>query len=394
MSNPSILIIGNGLAATAAIEELRRQDVSSEITLFCPEGVRPYQRQLLPVFASREFKELQLAAVADKFFADQKVRLIVDDVLSRLSLKRKQLTTENKTHVPFDKLLLTDVPQVRLPEIKGNHKEGVFNVAQLPAVKALIKQIPFVDHIIVPVTNFAGLDMVCALSRLNKQVSILTPAPGILTGIFDDDTAGLLKQILEARNIRIIFDELESILGDAEVKAVRLQSGKIIAAEMVVFDNAVPDLRFLADSGLLENGKIPADGFFSTPLPEIFVCGSALGHYDLSAEESAAQGRCAAANLLNAKSCAYQAPLSLREFGRGVCDGFCGGQLRLLEGGREHMLFDGPSNVFKKVFLFNDCLVGAVWFNALKDKDKVRQALTKNMSLAGIEDQFLHSTTR
>ena len=53
------------------------------------------------------------------------------------------------------------------------------------------------------------------------------------------------------------------------------------------------------------------------------------------------------------------------------------------------MKFDGPANIYKKIFMVDDHLVGAVCLNALGEKDKVQKALAQKLSLAGIEEEFL-----
>ncbi|MBI4308776.1 MAG: FAD-dependent oxidoreductase [Candidatus Omnitrophica bacterium] len=376
MSN--ILIVGNSPAAISAIEHIRRTEVSSAITLFCPEQVLPYDRCFLPSLVAKNIKESQVYVGHEKFFQEHKVNVMLNESLTRISAKRKQITTANKTHVPFDKLLLTDLPAVQLPAVKGHHKKGIFNACRLSEVKDLVKQLPFIDNIIVPVANFAGFDMACALSRMGKEVAVAAPA-GVLGGIFDDDTSALLKQMVEARGVRVFIDSVEELLGDAAVKAARLKSGKVIAAQAIVFDDVRPDVRLLEDSGLTDNGRIAVGEFFNTAAPDVFACDAALGAFDLLPQESARQGICAAANMLELGSMVYEPPTLLREFGAKICDGFCGGSVRLQEGGREHMKFDGPRNIYKKIFVLNDGLVGAVWLNALEDKDKVQQALAQKM---------------
>lgn len=337
-----MLIIGNSSAAVSAVQEARRQDPAAEVTLFCPEGVLPYNRYFLPALAARDIRESHVFLQQEKFFRDLNVQLVLNESLARISPKRKQITTESKAHIAYDKLLVTDLPAVKLPPVKGIHKKGVFDALHLTAVRDMLKHLPFTDHVIMPVTDFAGFDMACALNRLGKEVVVLSGGQGLLTKVFDEETASLLRQIVEGKGMRVMADEMEEILGDAEVKAVRLKSGKVMAAEMVVFDEVTPDFKVLTEAGL----EIP----------------------DAAAD---------------------QPPLVLHDFGHKICDGFYGGNMRLPEGGREHMKFDGPSNVYKKIFLLNDRLVGAVYFNALGDKDKVRQALEQNLSLAGAEEQFL-----
>jgi nitrite reductase (NADH) large subunit len=384
-----ILIIGNSAAAIAAVEQVRRENSSAEITLFCPEVVLPYDRPSLAGLIAKDIKEQQIFLKTDKFFAEHKVKLIHNEALSRVSLKRKQITTESKTHIPFGKLLLVDLAAVQLPTIKGNHKTGVFNPFLFQSIKELSKYLPFMDTVIVPVTNFGGFDLACALSRLQKDVVILAPGGGVLNEVFDEETSLLLKQIVEAKGIRVVTDKLQEVLGDTEVKAVRLASGKVIGAQAVILDQVSPDFRALADTGLVVDGALQVGEFFNTQAENVFACGSILGAYDLTVEEAQAQGRCAASNLLSPGHTAYQAPLPTRLFGRKICDGFCGGNVQLQNSGREHMKFDGPSNVYKKVFLVNDALQGAVCFNALQDKEVVRQALIEKKSFTNIETEFL-----
>jgi nitrite reductase (NADH) large subunit len=386
----NILIIGNSLSAVSAIEEIRRQDASSKITLFCPEGVLPYDRCLLPSFAARDIKESNLLAKPAKFFEERQVQVVLNEPLTRISTKRKQITTGSKAHISFDKLLLTDLAAVKLPSIKGHHKQGVFDIARLTAVKELVKYLPYADNIIVEVNTFAGFDMACALKRLGKEVIMVSATEGLLGDVLDDESSVLLKQIIEAQGIRVVVKTvIEEILGDAEVKAIRLKSGKVMAGEAVIFDNVTADLKILADTGLLEEDQFNVGEFFNTVLPEVFACDGALGSYDLSSQESMEQGRAAAANLLNVGSVTYEPSLVMRTFGSKICDGFLGGITRLQEGGREHMKFDGPQNIYKKIFLLDDCLAGVISFNAMPDKGKMEQALTEKMCLASREEEFL-----
>jgi nitrite reductase (NADH) large subunit len=386
---PKTVIIGNSTAAVSAAEEIRQKDPDGEVTLVCPEGVLPYDRTLLPSLASRSIKELQTFIRPEKSFRDQKINLVIDQPVTRISIKRKNIGLENKTQINFDKLLLVDPPVIKLPPIKGHNKEGVFDVYRLNNVKELAKQVTFVDHIIVFVTHFAGFEMACALSGQGKEIIIVTEGAGILTGIFDEETSSLLKQVVEGKGLRVIAgDPLVEILGDAQVKAVRLKSGKVIAAEMVILDQVEPDVRLLSESGLLENDAIAVKDDFKTLVSDVFVCAEAAGQYDLLPQESIDVGRRAAALLAGTESNS-QSAISIRMFGNKVCDGFCGGILRLPEGGSERMQFDGPANIYKKIYLDNGHLAGAVWFNAPSDKDKVEQALIQQLTLAGNEEQFL-----
>lgn len=387
---PRIVIIGDSQTSVTAIETLRANGYSGDITLFCSQGHLPTQADQLASFLAHDIKEAQVFIKLDKFFKQHQVEVIVNEKITRVSTKRHQLTTENKTHVSFDQLLITDLPVVAYPPIKGHQKESVFNTFQFSAVKNLVKNLHEIDNAVIKVTNLDGFNFACALSRKEKEVVMLTPKEGLLSHLFDEETSMLLKQIVEAKGIRVVYDDIDEILGDTAVKAVRLESSKVIEAHAVIFDNVSPDLKILQETELLGDGVLKTDEFSQTAVPEVFATGSAVHGFGLTSIEMMAYGQAAAMNMLNIKMNAQLPRLIVHDFGIKICDGFYGGIVRLPDGGREHMRFDGPSNIYKKIFLDADKLVGAVWMNAVGDKDRISQALHASMVLpAGQEDQFL-----
>ena len=148
MSN--ILIIGNSPASVSAVEYIRQHNKEAAITLMSPQQCMPYNRALLPSLIAKDIKESAVYVANDKFFKDNQVNFIHQEAITRLSTKRHQISTESKTHVLYDQLLLTDVSTVRLPAIKGHHRKGVFDVLRLPSVKEIIKFIPFMDTAVIP----------------------------------------------------------------------------------------------------------------------------------------------------------------------------------------------------------------------------------------------------
>ncbi len=385
-----IVIIGNSPASVTAIETLRANGFSGEIVLFCAQGVLPYAQEVFPAWVAKDVKESQVFLKLDKFIQEHKIALIANEKLTRISTKRHQLTTENKTHVAFDQLLITDLPAAAYPSIKGYQKEGVFNTYLFPSVKHLTKTLHEIDNVVVKVSRLDGFEFACALSRADKEVVMLAPKEGLLSSIFDEETSMLLKQIVEAKGIRVIYDDIDEILGDTQVKAVRLESGKVMAAEGVVFDNVTPDIKILHETDLLIDGVFSVNASYQTAEERVFAAGNAVVGFGLTHQELSAYGKAAALNMLHPGSGTERSGLVVRDFGAAICDGFYGGQLRLPEGGREHMKFDGPSNIYKKIYLSSDKLVGAVWMNAMADKPRVVKALNEQQILpSGQEDQFL-----
>ncbi len=340
---PNIVIIGNGVPSISAIEGIRAEDQESPITLFCSEGVLPYDRALLAAHLAKQIKEHQLHPRHESFFKEHGVDIVLNEQLSRVSTKRKYVAAESKRQFPYDRLLVTDLGAVHGPDIKGHGKEGVFDCAHYKSIGALGQRLPFIDNAVVRVSNFLGLNTACALSMLGKEVIVVSAGPGILPDIFDEETSLLLKQILEGKGLKVMAENaVEEILGDAEVKAVRLKSGKVIAGQAVIFDDLKADTRVFSDG-----------------LPE---------DVDMAAFD--------------------QPPANVHDFGLKVLDATCAGVVRLTEGGREYMQFDGPDNVYKKIFIRDGHIVGFVLFNAAFAKEKLLRDLLEGKEVAQTQEQL------
>ncbi len=85
--------------------------------------------------------------------------------------------------------------------------------------------------------------------------------------IFDEETGLLLKQILEGKGIRVFSENaVEEILGEVEVKAVKLKSGKVLACDTVIFDEAKADIRMLSEPTLTDQDQIAIEASFRPPV--------------------------------------------------------------------------------------------------------------------------------
>ncbi len=344
------LVVGNSLDVLAVIESVLGEQQNADVTFFAPESVLPYDRMLLPAYAAGTLHEHQLHTKAESFFKQYHPQVVANESLARISVKRKHLTTEKKTQINYDRLVLCDTGHLILPAVKGHQRAGVFDCWRLPSVKALKKHLPFVDSVTVAVTKLQGLDMACALNHLKKEVTVVSSGIGILPEILDEETGLLLKQILEGKGIHVFAENaVEEILGEGEVKAVRLKSGKVLASDCVLFDEARVDLRMLSEPTLTDDDQICVEECFKPA----------------------------------------QMPFVPSHFGQDVLDGFLAGWTRLPEGGREYLKFDGPQNVYKKIYAHGDHMQGVVVFNAPQDNERLLGILQRQDNITGKEEEIL-----
>jgi len=344
------LVVGNSLDVLPIVQNILDQNKDEQVTLFTTEGVLPYDRSLLPSLVADADAEKNIYKTAEIFLSAYHPQLVTTENLARISVKRRHLTTEKKAQIGYDRLVVVDTGHLILPHVKGHQKTGVFDCWRLSSIKALKKHLPFADSLTVIVSNIQGLNMACALSNLKKEVTVISSGSGLLPDIFDEESGLLLKQILEGRGIRVFSENtIEEILGDVEVKAVKLKSGKVLASDTVIFDEAKADIRMLSEPTLTDDDKICIEDCFKPPL----------------------------------------LPFAPVHFGLDVLDGFYAGWTKLPEGGREYLKFDGPQNVYKKIYAHGDHLAGLVVFNAPQDKERLSGILQRQDNITGKEEEIL-----
>jgi len=304
----------------------------------------------LPALIAGTITEKQLFKAPETLLAIDKNKVVASESLARISVKRRYLTTEKKTQINYDRLVLVDTGSLILPPVKGHQRSGVYDCWRLSSIKNLKKALLYTDSVTVIVSNAQGLNMACALSLLKKEVTVISSKSGVLLDIFDEETGLLLKQILEAKGIRVLGENaVEEILGDVDVKAVKLKSGKVLASDMVVFDEARADIRMLSEPTLTENDQILIEDCFKP------------------------------SNM----------PFTPVSFGLGLIDGFYAGWTQLPEGAREYLKFDGPQNIYKKIYVQGDHLVGFVVFNSPQDHDRLLGILQRQDNITGHEEEIL-----
>ncbi len=344
------LVVGNSLDVLPIIENSISSEKSKEVTLFTTEGVLPYDRAYLPHLVAPHAHENVMFKTAEVFLASYHPEVITSESLIRISVKRRHLTTETKKQINYDNLVLVDTGHLILPSIKGHQRTGVFDCWRLSSIKSLKKHLPFADSVIVLATKIQGLNMACAISQLKKEVTVVSNGPGLLADIFDEESGLLLKQILEGKGIRVFSDNaVEEILGDTDVKAVKLKSGKVLAADTVIVDEVKADIRMLSEPTLTDQDQIVIEENFKPSMM----------------------------------------PFAPVKFGFDVLEGFYAGWTKLPEGGREYLKFDGPQNVYKKIYVHGDHLVGFVIFNSTKDVERLLGILQRQDNITGKEEEII-----
>jgi len=267
-----IVILGSTAEVVERIEKIRAEDQESLITLMPFDGSYPYKQDLFMQVIGREISLAEVFCKGKEFYKKQNVEVLLGKKITRINFKRQRIFTEDKIQVEYDELFILDVPEYELPDIKGVTKNSVYGLKRLKDIEEILNQLLFVDTVMIQSNSLSGLQAAEAFLKSGKEVMMVVPEPDEFESFLDEEKRQWVGG-LEEKGLRIIWGEwCSEILGDKEVKAVRLKSGKVMACGMIVFGEVLEDFKMFSNAGLQVSEKICVDENFKTNFEN--VCAS------------------------------------------------------------------------------------------------------------------------
>ncbi|MFH1360444.1 MAG: FAD-dependent oxidoreductase [Candidatus Omnitrophota bacterium] len=391
-----ILILGNSYAGAKCAQEIRLADSESEIIIFCTDAALPFHSHLFVDFLSKKIEEKDVYFENENYYQQKRIQLIANKTISRINLKKNILATDDKEQISFDILVIADAPAIRFPEMKGTQKAGVFSLERWTDVKNMAAVLPVTETVAIDVDTPKGLTVACRLKERKKDVIVLTGKEYILSQLIEKEPAELITQALEKNDIRVARNnDINEILGNGDVKAIRLESGKVLAAQVVILGRIKPDWRLVADSGLAIKQGLMVNEFLRTNLDHVYAMGKACEFADSKqGEESPLADQEAQAKVLSAnisgQPAAYQPSLRSYALKIGDLEIDILGQTKSHEGCKVLSQSDGDSQSYKSILIKNDRAIGVVLINTQEEKDKYLRLIEDRVDVSSLGGRLLN----
>ncbi len=274
-----IVIIGNSAAGTSAAQALREKDTDARITVVTDEPFLGYERHKVLRFLDGKLKERDLIFRGKDFYVNFGIELMTDKKVLEVSVHRRRVHFRNKESLDFDDLVIASGRRSVLPSLKGIQKEGVIGLNGLVEVRFIMERLP-VAHTVLIVGDGPVAD---TLARILAARKIDVKFFGVPDTTID--------------GVEVISDNpILEVLGDSELRAVRLSSHKVIGASLLVFAGPrAASVDFLKGTDVKVRGGVLVDASLRTNIPYIFAVGDAAelqeGPSPEGWEEACRQGR-------------------------------------------------------------------------------------------------------
>lgn len=271
----NIVVVGAGLAGGSAVDELRTQGYTGDITLIGREPHLPYERPPLSKGVLLGSAEPGSVFLHDaRWYDDREVTVRLDTAADDLDLDRGRVGVGGE-QVPFDRLLLATgaVPR-RLPSLEG-HGVDVRYLRTLDDALALKPQLAGGNVLIVG-AGWIGLEVASSARQAGADVTVVETARLPLLGALGPEMARMFADLHRAHGVDLRLDT--SVQGVDE-GAVALSDGSRLRPDLVVVGiGASVDDDLAARAGLRTDDGVSVDATLRASDPHVYAAGDVARH--------------------------------------------------------------------------------------------------------------------
>ena len=327
MERVPYVIVGGGLAATAAIDAIRRRDKTGRLVLISAEPHLPYDR--VPLSKDYLLGRLEREHVflrPPRFYERHRVERFLGQSATALDPKANTITLEDGRQIPFGKLLMATGGRPRQLSIPGADLAGISYLRTLEDSDVLRAGMAGARRAAVVGGGFIGCEVATAFAQSGLQTTLIEVAPAPLSLVLDSETSGFMASFLEQQGVALrTGTAAERFVGEkGRVRLVVTTAGEEIAADLVVIGVGIaPNTELAAAAGLkVDNGVVVNEYLEATEA--IYAAGDiaryhspTLGrhlrveHYDVALQH----GRTAGANMAGARLAYAELPYFFSRMG-------------------------------------------------------------------------------
>jgi nitrite reductase (NADH) large subunit len=385
-----VVIIGAGIAGVSAAESLRAASPSAEITLVSKESHLPYYRLNLTRFVAGEIGEEDLPIHPESWYRENSIRLMPGVEATSLDLQGRTVACSGGESLRYDKLLLAAGAHPFVPPFPGAYREGVVRLRTLEDARLLLDQISPGKVCLVIGGGVLGLETAAGLAHRGADATLLEGYRWLIPRQLNEPAGELLAAFVAGRGVMLRMNaQVEEILGDERVRAVRLKDGDVYSTDLVVITTGIRPNSYLArTAGLDVNQGIVIDDLLATTHPDVFAAGDVAEHrgvvYGLWGPAQS-QGSVAGMNLagVRAEFAGMPQATTLKVVGLDV---FSVGQFT--PGDASYLTVEQRDDGRYSLFVFRDGhMVGAILAGDTGASTLVQKAVEKRLNLSELLDK-------
>jgi nitrite reductase (NADH) large subunit len=275
-----LVVVGNGMAGMACVEQILKYDADLQITVFGDETHVNYNRVLLSSVLAGEKAEDDVVIHSREWYRRNDIDLRVGVRIVDADPIGKTVTGDNGSVTPYDRLLLATGSSAWMPPIEGLDKDGVFVFRTLDDTRELIRRSGEGVKAVVIGGGLLGLEAARGLQVQGCSVTVVHLMPTLMERQLDPDGGQYLVGKMEDLGIRVLLGRTTTaVLGNGHVEGVALSDDTAIEADLVVVAAGIrPNVALAHSLGLTVNRGIVVNDQMETSDADVFAVGECVEH--------------------------------------------------------------------------------------------------------------------
>jgi len=274
MGEREVLIVGAGLGAIRVAEQLRQRGHRGRISVLGAEPHLPYDRPPLSKQVLRGEGETTAFANVERL----DVRWVLGTRAVSLHVSLNRVLADDGNAYGYDVLVLAPGGRPRtLPGL--NLGSGMHVLRTIDDALALRECIRTNARLMIIGAGFIGCEIAASARQIGSNVDLIEALPAPLIRVLGLEAASKVTNLHESHGVRLhLGTTVDEILRSPEgrVRGVRLRDGSVINGnDVVVGIGIIPDVDWLAESGVALQDGIVCDSSGRTSVPNIFALGDA-----------------------------------------------------------------------------------------------------------------------
>jgi nitrite reductase (NADH) large subunit len=380
-----LVVVGNGMAGMACVEQILKYDRMFRITVFGDETHANYNRILLSSVLAGEKRADDIVINPMEWYRRNEIDLRVGVRIVDVDSVRKTVTGDDGRLTPYDRLLLATGSSAWMPPIKGLDKEGVLTFRTLDDTRELMQRSGADIKAVVIGGGLLGLEAARGLQVQGCQVTVVHLMGTLMERQLDPPGGRFLMAKMKELGIRVLLGRsTAAIRGGRRVEGVEFSDGEVLDASLVVVAAGIrPNVDLAKRAGLTVKRGIVVNDFMETSNPDIFAVGECVEHrgicYGLVAPLFD-QGKVLAATITDRRGPSYTGTVQASKLKIVGVDVFSAGEID--DDGAEPVRYEDPSlGVYKKVAVREGKLAGVILVGDTSDSHKYLEWLRTGVDL-------------
>lgn len=380
---PRLLVIGNGVAAVRAVEELLEL------------APRAYD---ITVFGAEQHID-DVVTHAPDWYTGHGITLHGADPVVHIDRVHRRVRSRSGVEASYDRLLIATGSLPILLPIPGSHLQGVVTFRDLEDVDAMSAANRERRHAVVLGGELLALETANGLLQRGLAVTVVHIDRHLMEQQLDVQAAQLLRSELERRGIKFkMAASTARFVGDSHVAGVGFADGSELPADFVVMAVGVrPNIELAAAAGLPCDRGLLVDDTMLTYDPSIYAIGECVQHRGKTFGRAAPfleQARVCATALAERSSRAYRGAQATTQLKVTGIDVFSAGNFAPGPGRESLVLRDPKRGIYKRLVIEGDKIRGAVLYGDVRDSGWYLDLMNEGRDIHAFRDELLFGAPR